>query len=42
VDEGAIASIEDQVRPMTPQLKATAYERATRGNVLNIASGVHL
>tara|TARA_R100000935_G_scaffold2689_2_gene7175 strand:+ start:1721 stop:2893 length:1173 start_codon:yes stop_codon:yes gene_type:complete len=40
LDEGAIASIEDQVTTYAPNLKGTAYDGATLRNVLNMASGV--
>ena len=41
IEEGDIASIEDQVTKYVPSLKGSAYEGATIRNVLNMASGVH-
>ena len=40
LDEGAIASLDDQVTTYAPKLKGTAYDGATLRNVLNMASGV--
>ena len=40
LDEGKIASIDDQVTKYAPTLKGTAYDGATLRNVLNMASGV--
>jgi len=41
LEEGDIASIDDQVTKYAPSLKGSAYEGATIRNVLNMASGVH-
>ena len=41
LEEGDIASIDDQVTKYAPALKGSAYEGATIRNVLNMASGVH-
>ncbi|WP_295510741.1 serine hydrolase domain-containing protein [uncultured Sulfitobacter sp.] len=40
LDEGKIASLDDQVTQYAPDLMGTAYEGATIRNVLNMASGV--
>ncbi len=40
LDEGEIASLDDQVTQYAPDLMGTAYEGATIRNVLNMASGV--
>lgn len=40
LEEGAIASIEDPVTKYAPELKGSAYDRASIRNVLNMASGV--
>ncbi len=40
LDEGRIASLDDQVTQYAPSLIGTAYEGATIRNVLNMASGV--
>jgi len=40
LDEGQIASLDDQVTQYAPSLVGTAYEGATIRNVLNMASGV--
>ncbi len=40
LEEGDIASIDDQVTQYAPSLKGSAYEGATIRNVLNMASGV--
>jgi len=40
LEEGDIASIDDQVTKYAPSLKGSAYEGATIRNVLNMASGV--
>jgi len=40
LDEGDIASIDDQVTKYAPSLISSAYEGATIRNVLNMASGV--
>ncbi len=41
LEEGHIASIDDQVTKYVPRLKGSAYEGASIRNVLNMASGVH-
>lgn len=40
LEEGDIASIDDQVTKYAPSLKGSAYDGATIRNVLNMASGV--
>jgi len=40
LEEGAIASLDDQVTQYAPALTGTAYDGATIRNVLNMASGV--
>jgi len=41
LEEGAIASIDDQVTQYAPALKGSAYDGASIRNVLNMASGAH-
>lgn len=41
LEDGDIASIDDQVTTYAPSLIGSAYEGATIRNVLNMASGVH-
>lgn len=40
MEEGAIASLDDPVVKYAPELKGSAYEKASIRNVLNMASGV--